>query len=242
MANSNTKVQNQQEVKGFLKKVEQIGNALPHPAMIFVILSLLIIVISGIVAKLGVFVTYFDAKSGEEVTKTAVSLLNADGLRYIFNNATKNFTGFAPLGTVLVAMLGVGVAEWSGLLNVSLKKLIIGVNPRLLTAIVVFAGIMSNIASTAGYVVVIPLGAIVFAGAGRHPIAGLAAAFAGVSGGYSANLLIGTTDPLLAGITNEALTSVGIDYQINATANWYFMIVSTFLLIILGTLVTEKIF
>ena len=123
----------------------------------------------------------------------------------------------------------------------SLKKLIIGVNPRLLTAIVVFAGIMSNIASTAGYVVVIPLGAIVFAGAGRHPIAGLAAAFAGVSGGYSANLLIGTTDPLLAGITNEALTSVGIDYQINATANWYFMIVSTFLLIILGTLVTEKI-
>ncbi len=99
---------------------------------------------------------------------------------------------------------------------------------------------MSNIASTAGYVVVIPLGAIVFAGAGRHPIAGLAAAFAGVSGGYSANLLIGTTDPLLAGITNEALTSVGIDYQINATANWYFMIVSTFLLIILGTLVTEK--
>lgn len=241
MANSNTKVQNQQEVKGFLKKVEQIGNALPHPAMIFVILSLLIIVISGIVAKLGVFVTYFDAKSGEEVTKTAVSLLNADGLRYIFNNATKNFTGFAPLGTVLVAMLGVGVAEWSGLLNVSLEKLIIGVNPRLLTAIVVFAGIMSNIASTAGYVVVIPLGAIVFAGAGRHPIAGLAAAFAGVSGGYSANLLIGTTDPLLAGITNEALTSVGIDYQINATANWYFMIVSTFLLIILGTLVTEKI-
>jgi aminobenzoyl-glutamate transport protein len=232
---------NKNETKGFLKSVERIGNALPHPAMIFVYLSLAVIVISAIVAKVGEPVTYYDAKAGEEVTKSAVSLLNADGLRYMFNSATKNFTGFAPLGTVLVAMLGVGVAEWSGLINTSLKKMLSGVNAKFLTAVVVFAGIMSNIASDAGYVVVIPLGAIVFAGAGRHPIAGLAAAFAGVSAGFSANLIIGTLDPLLAGITNEALMSAGIDYQINATANLYFMIVSTFLLVILGTFVTERI-
>ena len=175
------------------------------------------------------------------MTKKAVSLLNAEGLRYIFNSATTNFTGFAPLGTVLVVMLGVGVAEWSGLINISLKRLLTDVNPRLLTAVVVFTGIISNIASDAGYVVVIPLGAIIFAGAGRHPIAGLAAAFAGVSAGFSANLIIGTTDPLLAGITNEALRSVGIDYQITSTANWYFMMVSTILLTFLGTFVTEKI-
>lgn len=237
----NINTQDNKEVKGFLKNVEKIGNALPHPAMIFIILSLIVAVISAIVAKVGKPVTYYDAKAAKEITINAVSLLNAEGLRYIFNSATKNFTGFAPLGTVLVAMLGVGVAEWSGLINTSLKKLLTGVNPRLLTAVVVFAGIMSNIASDAGYVVVIPLGAIAFAGAGRNPIAGLAAAFAGVSGGFSANLIIGTLDPLLAGITNEALKSAGFDYQITATANLYFMIVSTFLLTFLGTFVTEKI-
>ena len=226
---------------GILKGIERVGNAMPHPAMIFVILSAAVVVISFIVAQMGTSVTYYDARAGAEVTVSAVNMLSADGLRYIFNNATKNFTGFAPLGTVLVAMLGVGVAEWSGLINTSLKKLLTNVHPRLLTAVVVFAGIMSNIASDAGYVVVIPLGAIVFAGAGRHPIAGLAAAFAGVSAGFSANLLLGTLDPLLQGITNEALRSAGLDYSILPTANYYFMIASTFLLTFLGTFVTEKI-
>lgn len=227
--------------KGILKGIERIGNALPHPAMIFILLSMVVIVLSAIVAKVGQPLTYFDARLGEEVTVQALSLFNAEGLRYIFNSATKNFTGFAPLGTVLVAMLGVGVAEWSGLINISLKKLLTGVNPKLLTAVVVFAGIMSNIASDAGYIVVIPLGAIVFASAGRHPIAGLAAAFAGVSGGFSANLIIGTTDPLLSGITNEALRSAGVAYQMDPTGNWYFMIASTFVLVLLGTFVTERI-
>lgn len=229
------------EMTGILGWIERVGNALPHPAMLFVILSILIIIISALAAKYGTPVTYYDAKAEEEVTKSAISLLNMEGLRYIFNSATTNFTGFAPLGTVLVAMLGVGVAEWTGLINTSLKKMLTGVNPRLLTAVVVFAGIMSNVASDAGYVVVIPLGAIIFAGAGRHPLAGLAAAFAGVSGGFSANLIIGTIDPLLSGITNEALRSASIDYSIIPTANWYFMIVSTFLLVILGTFVTERI-
>lgn len=241
MGKKATSKNDKNEVKGFLKNVEKLGNALPHPAMIFVILSIIIAIASAIIASIGTSVTYFDARAEKEVTIQAVSLLNADGLLYIFNNAVSNFTGFAPLGTVLVAMLGVGVAEWTGLLEVSLKKLLTEANPRLLTVIVVFAGVMSNIASNAGYVVVIPLGAIVFANAGRHPIAGLAAAFAGVSGGFSANLVLGSTDPLLAGITNEALRSVGIDYQIAPTANWYFMIASTVLITILGTLVTEKI-
>lgn len=237
-----TKKSNKKEVNGFLKNIEKIGNALPHPAIIFVILCAVIVVVSAIVAAMGVTVTYYDARAGKEATVQAVSLLNAEGLRHIFNSAVKNFTGFAPLGTVLVAMLGVGVAEYSGLINASLKKLLTGVHPRLLTAVVVFAGIMSNIASDAGYVVVIPLGAAIFAGAGRHPIAGLAAAFAGVSGGFSANLIIGTTDPLLQGITNQALTSAGLDaLHIDATANWYFMMASTVLLTFLGTFVTEKI-
>ena len=178
--------ENSHEVKGFLKSVELIGNRLPHPAMIFVILSVAVILLSAVLAEVVEPITYYDARAGEEVTKSVVSLFNAEGLRYIFNSATTNFTSFAPLGTVLVAMLGVGVAEWTGLFNTSLRKILLGVNPKLLTAIVVFTGVMSNIASDAGYVVVIPLGALVFAGAGRHPIAGLAAAFAGVSGGFSA--------------------------------------------------------
>ncbi|MDO5598404.1 MAG: AbgT family transporter [Acidaminococcus sp.] len=200
------KKKNPQEIGGFLKGVEIIGNKLPHPAILFFILSLIVILISHLAASQGMTVTYFDARAKAEVTKKAVSLLNADGLRYMFDSATKNYTGFAPLGTVLVAMLGVGVAEWSGLFNTSLKKLLMNANPRFLTPIVVFAGVMSNIASDAGYVIVVPIGAMIFAMAGRHPLAGMAAAFAGVSGGFSANLLIGTTDPLLTGISPASPT------------------------------------
>lgn len=226
---------------GWLGVVENLGNKLPHPVVIFVLLALLIIVISEIAARAGVSATYFDPRTNEQVTTTAVSLMDKTGLAYIFNNATTNFTGFAPLGTVLVAMLGVGVAEWTGLIGDTLKKLIRSVPTSLLTAVVVFTGIISNIASDAGYVVVIPLGAIVFAGAGRHPIAGLAAAFAGVSGGFSANLLIGPTDALLTGITNAALESANINYQMSVTGNWYFMIASTFILTIIGTMITTRV-
>lgn len=226
---------------GLLGGIEELGNKLPHPVVIFVILALIIIVISEITARAGINASYFDPRTNEDVTTYAVSLMNKEGIAYIFNNATSNFTGFAPLGTVLVAMLGVGVAEWTGLIGDTLKKLIRSVPTRLLTAVVVLAGIVSNIASDAGYVVVIPLGAIVFAGAGRHPIAGLAAAFAGVSGGFSANLIIGPTDALLTGITNAALESANIDYSMSVTGNWYFMIVSTVILTIVGTWVTTKI-
>ncbi len=226
---------------GFLGWVERTGNKLPHPVIIFILFAALIIVVSEIAARTGAGASYFDAKAGKDVTVKAISLLNKDGLNYIFNNAAKNFTNFAPLGTVLVAMLGVGVAEWTGLIGSALKKLISMVPAVLLTAVVVFAGICSNIASDAGYVVVIPLGAIVFAAAGRHPVAGLAAAFAGVSGGFSANIIFGPTDALLAGITNAALKSAGIAYEVSITGNWYFILISTFLLTLVGTVVSEKI-
>ncbi len=235
------KTQDTNDVGGFLKGVEKVGNALPHPAMIFAILSVIVIIISYFAAKSGMNVTYFDAKAGEEVTKEAVSLLNWEGLRYIFNSATTNFTSFAPLGTVLVAMLGVGVAENSGLFAAVLKKMLSNVNPTVLAATVVFAGTISNIASDAGYLIVVPLGALIFANAGRHPLAGIAAGFAGVSGGFSANLLLGTTDPLLTNITNEALKAGGIDVVLAPTCNWYFLFASTFLVTIIGTLVTTKI-
>ncbi len=225
----------------FLNVVERSGNRLPHPVTIFLLLSLAIILISEIGYRAGLTVSFYDAKAGADATVNAVSLANPTGLQYMINSAVSNFTGFAPLGTVLVAMIGVGVAEGTGLISAALKKLVLSTPSRLITATVVFAGIMSNVASDAGYVVLVPLGAIVFLSFNRHPLAGLAAAFAGVSGGFSANLMIGTIDPLLTGITNEALTVGGFDLTILPTSNWYFMIASTFLLVVLGTFVTERI-
>ena len=239
MANKNKS--NDNSSKGFLAGVERVGNALPHPAMIFVIMIAILAVISALAAKSNVTVNYYDAKAEENVELAAISLLNADGIRYMVISVVENFTSFAPLGTVLVAMLGVGVAEYAGFFDTGLKKLLSNVPSVLLTAAVVFAGIISNIASDAGYVVVVPLGAMIFASAGKHPIAGLAAAFAGVSGGFSANLIFGPTDALLAGITNEALRASKISETVDVTGNWYFLIVSTFILTIVGTLVTEKI-
>lgn len=225
----------------FLNGIEVVGNKLPHPATIFLLLAFAVMIISEIAFRAGLEVNFYDAKAKTEKTIQAVSLMNAEGLRYMINTATKNFTGFHPLGTVLVAMLGVGVAEGTGLINAALKKLVLSTPKKLITAVVVFAGVMSNIASDAGYVVLVPLGAIVFISFKRHPLAGMAAAFAGVSGGFSANLLIGTLDPLLAGITNEALIAGGIELSILPTSNMYFMMASTFLITLIGTYVTEKI-
>lgn len=229
----------------FLDSVERVGNKLPHPVTIFLMFSLAVMIISHIAALSGVKIdfTMIDRKTHEvkEVTIQAISLLNPDGIRYMFSSAVKNFTGFAPLGTVLVAMLGVGVAEGTGLISAMLRKLVLSTPKKLITMVVVFAGIMSNIASDAGYVVLVPLGAIVFLSFGRHPLAGLAAAFAGVSGGFSANLLVGTVDPLLGGISTEAARFITPGYTVEPTANWYFMIASTFIITLLGTYVTEKI-
>ncbi len=225
----------------FLNTVERGGNKLPHPVTIFMLLSLAIIIISEIAAKTNLIVTYYDAKAKADATVSAISLMNAEGLRYMLTSATKNFTGFAPLGTVLVAMLGVGVAEKTGLIGAALRKIVLGTPKKLITAVVILMGIMSNVASDAGYVVLVPLGAIVFLSFKRHPLAGLAAAFAGVSAGFSANLLLGSLDPLLSGITNEALKIGGSEVTILPTANYYFMFASTFLLTALGVFVTEKI-
>lgn len=229
--------------KGFLATVERVGNALPNPAIIFLLLCVIIAVISHICAKAGVSVTYtgLDRATNEikEMTASIESLLSPDGIRYMFTSAVTNFTGFAPLGTVLVAIIGVGVAEGSGLIGACLTKLVNSTPRRLITLVVVFAGVMSSIASDAGYVVLIPLGAVVFMSFGRHPLAGIAAAFAGVSGGFSANLMVGSTDALLAGITTEAAKMADATAKVGITDNWYFIIASTILITILGTIVTE---
>ena len=150
-----------------------------------------------------------------------------------------NFTGFFALGTVFTIMIGVGVADGTGFLSALLRKVAASTPKGLVTSVVVFLGIMSNIASSTGYVVLVPLGAILFMAFGRHPIAGLAAAFAGVSGGWSANLLIATNDPMFAGMSTQAAQTLDPNYTVLPVANWFFMIASTFLITAIGTLVLQ---
>jgi aminobenzoyl-glutamate transport protein len=221
----------------FLVVVERTGNALPHPATLFAILAGLVVVASGITARLGIAVAH--PATGELIRP--VDLLSVAGLHRILTGLVTNFSSFAPLGTVLVAMIGIAVAEHSGLIGAALRRLVLASPRALLTPILVFAGIMSNMASEIGYVLLVPLAGLVFIAAGRHPIVGMAAAFAGVSGGYSANLLIGTIDPLLAGLSQEGARIIDPAYTVTPVANWYFMIVSTPFLTGLGWFVTERI-
>ncbi len=223
-------------IEPFLTVVENVGNALPHPATLFFLFSVFVVILSWVASLFDLQVTH--PGTGELVEP--LNLVSVQGLHLIISNMVSNFTGFAPLGTVLVAMLGIGIAESSGLISTGLRLLVISAPRRLLTFVMVFAGILSNTASEVGYVLLVPLGAIIFLAAGRHPIAGMAAAFAGVSGGYSANLLLGTIDPLLAGLSEEAAHIIQPGYQVNAAANYYFMFVSTFFIAIAGTWVTEK--
>ncbi|MFK8031784.1 MAG: AbgT family transporter [Gammaproteobacteria bacterium] len=229
----------------FLKVVEALGNALPHPVTLFLIFAVGVVLLSGLLGWLNVSVVDprpVGAKGrADNGLIEVVSLLNADGFRMIVLNLVKNFTSFVPLGTVLVALLGVGVAERSGLLTALIRSIVLNASPKVVTVAIVFAGIISNTASEMGYVVLVPLAAIVYLSLGRHPLAGLAAAFAGVSGGYSANLLLGTVDPLLAGITEEAARLIDPEYVVDASANWFFMIASTFLITAVASFVSLKI-
>jgi aminobenzoyl-glutamate transport protein len=164
----------------FLSTVERVGNALPHPATLFLLFALGVVVLSGVVSWLDV--TAVHPGTGETIRP--FSLLSVAGLHRILTGMVTNFTGFAPLGTVLVALLGIGVAEGTGLIGAALRLMVLSAPRRLLTVVIVFAGVLSNTASEIGYVLLVPLAASIFLAAGRHPVAGLAAAFAGVSGGY----------------------------------------------------------
>ena len=235
----------------FLSFVEWLGNLLPHPVTLFAMMCIGVLVISGLAEWFELEVVDprpegAKGRSSDGVIR-AISLINPEGLRRVGTGLVTNFTGFAPLGTVLVALLGVGVAERSGLLAAGIRAMVLGSPRNLLTAVIVFSAVVSNTASEMGYVVLIPLAAVVFHSVGRHPMAGLAAAFAGVSGGYSANILIGTVDPLLSGITNEAAMLIDPAYAVGGaletlpTSNYYFMAASTVMITIIGTLVTNYI-
>ncbi|MBV1875803.1 MAG: AbgT family transporter [Cycloclasticus sp.] len=219
-----------------LLRIEAWGNALPHPTMLFIYLCILVIGVSW----LG---HYFELSAlhpvnGERVS--VLSLFNVAGLHQILGKMVSNFMNFAPVGPVLVAMLGLGIAERSGLIQTALRLLVMQAPAKFLTFIVVLAGVLSSIAVDSGYVVMIPMAGLIFLAAGRHPLAGIAACFAGVSGGFSANLLVGPFDAILGGISTEAAHLIDSNYEVSATANYYFIVASTLLISGIATWVTER--
>lgn len=221
----------------FLNFIEKGGNALPNPASLFGILALLVLIISWIGGTLGWSGVH--PATGEIIH--TVNLLSKEGFHQILLKMVDNYTGFAPLGVVMVALLGIGIMESSGLITAVMRTMVLKAPKSMITFMVVFVGILSNAASDLGYILIIPIAGIIFNSLGRHPIAGMAAAFAGTSGGFSANLLIGTIDPLLAGLSTEAARIIDPSYYVLPTANYYFMAISTFVIAITGTLITTKV-
>ncbi len=226
-----------------LKRLEQYGNRLPSPATMFFILALGVIVISAFAEIMNLSVTYEVLSQGEVsvVIATAQSLFSAEGWNYITMTMVSSFKDFYALGVVLVIMLMVGVAQGSGLLKALIYQVARVTPPALVTPIVAFTGIMLSVASSTGYVVLVPLAAILYKGIGRHPLSGIAVAFAATSAGWGANLLIAPNDPAMAKITEDAVQMLNPEYLVNATANWTMAAASVFLLTIVIVLIDNYI-
>ncbi|MFM1770461.1 MAG: hypothetical protein RJA22_2990 [Verrucomicrobiota bacterium] len=231
----------------FLDRLEYLGNKLPDPTLIFVGALLLTWAASALLAP--VQFTETDPRSvvrdaAGQVTSSAPirvkNMLSGENLALFLSRMVKTFTDFPPLGVVLVALLGVAVAEHTGFINAGIKYLLRLTPRRLLTPALVLVGILSHSAGDTGYVLVIPLGGMIFAAAGRHPVAGIAAAFAGVSGGFSASFLPSTLDPLLQGFTQSAAQVINPTRTVNPLCNWYFMSASTLVILFVGWFLTER--
>ncbi|MFC2130829.1 AbgT family transporter [Bacteroidota bacterium] len=220
----------------FLDWVERIADKLPDPFFLFMFLAAIILIISWIASAYNAYVIH--PGTGEKAY--VINLLNAEGIRRMFTELVKNFIEFPPLGVVLAALIGIGVADKSGLFSAAMRKLVYIVPKWALTFTLIFVSVNSNFIGDAGLVIMPAMGALLFASVGRHPIAGLTAAFAGVCGGFSANMFITILDPLLSGFTHAAAQMLDESYQVFPTANYYFMIVSTFLISFVGTFVNRK--
>jgi aminobenzoyl-glutamate transport protein len=220
-----------------LGAVERWGNRLPDPAVLFVLLLLVVWALSALLAP--VEFTDIDPRTKQPIR--IESQVSGPALAKFLAEMVGIFTGFHPLGVVLVAMLGVGVAEHTGFITAGLKALVAHTARRLLTPVLLLVAVVSHTAADAGYVLVIPLGGLVFHAAGRHPVAGIVAAFAGVSGGYSANFIPSSVDPLLQGLSQAAAQIIAPGYQVNPLCNWWFTSVSSLLVIGVGWFLTDRV-
>lgn len=226
----------------FLNTVEYLGNKLPDPAVLFALLMVIVWVASWLLS--GITFNEIDPRTGQNLQVN--NLLTGTALTTFTSNMVNVFVSFPPLGVVLVAMLGLGVAEYTGYINAGLRAMLAVTPKMLLTPALVAIGILSSVAVDAGYVLVIPLGAVIFYAAGRHPLAGIAAAFAGVSGGFSATMFVPSSlDPLLAGITQTAAhlsASPGATkILVNPMNNYYFTTASAIFIMLIGWFITDRI-
>jgi aminobenzoyl-glutamate transport protein len=224
-------------VQGFLGWVERTGNRLPDPVVLFALCLLFTWVASW--ALSGQTFTEIDPRTKQPVV--IVNQLSGSAMAAFLAGMVKKFVGFHPLGVVLVAMMGVGVAEHTGFVTAALRAAMRLTPKALLTPFLILIGLLSHTAADAGYVLVIPLGAVIFQTAGRHPLLGIAAAFAGVSGGFSANLIPASLDPLLSGITQQAANIIDPTKVVNPLCNWWYTAASCLWVVLLGWVVTEKI-
>ncbi len=233
----------QERQTGILGLIERAGNRLPDPVFIFLYLIIIMAIISTVTYFLGVSVdhpTQRDA-AGDPVAVNAVSVFHPDSIRHLLVDMPKIFTSFHPLGYVLVVMLGAGVAERAGLFGTAMRAAVRDVPMFLLTPAVALVAMIGNLAADAAYVVLIPLAGVIYAAAGRHPVAGITAAFAGVSGGFSANLLPGQLDALLFGITEASVQALDPAWTMNIAGNWYFIAAMTFIFLPVIWFATDKI-
>jgi aminobenzoyl-glutamate transport protein len=220
-----------------LNAIERIGNKLPDPAALFLILLVLVWVLSALLAP--VQFSEIDPRTGNPIQVN--NQLTGGSIAAFMASMVTTFTGFHPLGVVLVALLGVGVAEHTGFINASLKGLLSFTSAKLLTPMLILVAIISHTAADAGYVLVIPLGGVIFYAAGRHPLAGIAAAFAGVSGGFSANFVPSSLDPLLSGLTQSAAQIFEQSRTVNPLCNWFFTGLSSVLIVAVGWYLTDRV-
>ncbi|MDQ3666155.1 MAG: AbgT family transporter [Acidobacteriota bacterium] len=220
-----------------LNTIERLGNKLPDPAALFLILLFVVWVLSALLAPIQF--SEIDPRNGEPLQVN--NQLTGTAIAAFLSNMVTTFTSFHPLGVVLVALLGVGVAEHTGFINAALKGLMSFTSAKLLTPMLILVAIVSHTAADAGYVLVIPLGGVIFYAAGRHPLAGIAAAFAGVSGGFSANFVPSSLDPLLSGLTQSAAQIIDPARLVNPLSNWFFTGASSLLIIGVGWFLTDRV-
>lgn len=224
-------------VARLLDQIERIGNRLPDPAVLFLVGLVLTWVLSAVLAPVNFSATH--PSTGDPVRVN--NLVTGQGIATFLQGMVQSFTDFPPLGIVLVAMLGVGVAESSGLIHVGLRELLRFTPGQLLTPMLLLVAILSHTAADAGYLLVIPIGGVMFHAAGRHPLAGIACAFAGVSGGFSANFIPSGIDPLLAGLTESGVRVLETERGVNALCNIFFTASSSILVVLVGWYLTDRV-
>jgi len=229
--------ENKQQSKGILAFIERIGNKIPDITILFIGAFVIVCIISAILSTM-----HFDyVNPATKKPLEIVNMLSAKSLITLMSKMVTNYSGFPPLAMVIVATLGVAIADGSGYLNMALKKLLAVTPKSAITPVVILAGMISHLGPDSGYVIIIPVAAYMFYASGKHPLAGIAASFAGIAGAFAANYTPSAIDPVIQGFTQAAAQIIDPEYMVNVLSNYYYAFLSTFVVIPACWWTTEKI-